>query len=86
MVGLFGVEPVATVGVGLGATTMQQFLEVHGLLPQLSSHTDVYLIPVDKESLPGADTLAQKLRVEGVKAELDITDRKLDLLRSKSVV
>ena len=78
LVGLFGVEPIATVGVGLGATTMQQFLEVHGLLPQLSSHTDVYLIPVDKESLPGADTLAQKLRAEGVKAELDITGRKLD--------
>ena len=78
LVGLFGVEPVATVGVGLGATTMQKFLEVHGLLPQLASHTDVYLIPVDKESLPGADTLAQKLRAEGVKAELDITGRKLD--------
>lgn len=78
LVGLFGVEPMATVGVGLGATTMQQFLEVHGLLPQLASHTDVYLIPVDKESLPGADTLAQKLRAEGVKAELDITGRKID--------
>ena len=78
MVGLFGVEPIATVGVGMGATTMQQFLEVHNLLPKLPSRTDVYIIPVSKESLTGADDLARKLRDEGVRAELDITGRKID--------
>ena len=55
LVGLFGVEPIATVGVGMGATTMEQFLEVHGLLPKLASKTDVYIIPVSKESMAGAD-------------------------------
>lgn len=78
LVGLFGVEPVATVGVGMGATTMQQFLEVHKLLPKLASHTDVYIIPIDEASLDGADELARVLRSEGVRAELDITGRKLD--------
>lgn len=78
LVGLFGVEPVATVGVGLGATTMQQFLEVHNLLPKLTTHTDVYIIAVDEKSLAGADELARKLRAEGVNAEIDMTGRKVD--------
>ena len=78
LVGLFGVEPVATVGVGLGATTMQQFLEVHELLPKLTTHTDVYIIAVDAALLEGADALARTLRSEGVRAELDFSGRKLD--------
>ena len=78
LVGLFGVEPMATVGVGMGATTMQVFLEVHGLLPELATHTDVYIIPVSPEVMSGADALARKLRSEGVFAELDITGRKID--------
>ncbi|OYX43286.1 histidine--tRNA ligase [Candidatus Saccharibacteria bacterium 32-49-12] len=78
LVGLFGVEPVATVGVGLGATTMQQFLEVHKLLPRFASHTDVYVAVVDESVVDGADALARKLRSEGVRVELDITGRKLD--------
>jgi histidyl-tRNA synthetase len=78
LVGLFGVEPLATVGVGLGATTMQNFLEVHNLLPKLASHTDVYIIPVDGAAQAGADELARTLRAEGVRVELDITGRKID--------
>ena len=78
LVGLFGVEPMATVGVGMGATTMQVFLEVHGLLPELATHTDVYIIPISPEVMSGADALARKLRSEGVFAELDITGRKID--------
>ncbi len=78
LVGLFGVEPIATVGVGLGLSTMQNFLEVHELMPKLTSKTDVYIIAVDSTAVSGADKLAKKLRESGVKAELDITDRKID--------
>lgn len=78
LVGLFGVEPAATVGVGMGATTMQQFLEVHGLLPTLAPRTDVYIIPISQDVAEGADTLARKLREDGVRVELDITGRKVD--------
>lgn len=53
-------------------------MEVHDLLPKLASKTDVYIIPVSKESMAGADDLARKLRSEGVRAELDITGRKID--------
>lgn len=78
LVGLFGVDPVATVGVAPGLTMMQLFLETHGLLPKLSIHTDVYIIPIDEASTRGADALARKLRAEGVKVELDVTGRKID--------
>lgn len=78
LVGLFGVESVATVGVGMGATTMENFLEVHQLMPKLASRTDVYIIPIDETSMDGADKLARELRSEGVRVELDITSRKLD--------
>lgn len=78
LVGLFGVDGLPTVGVGMGATTMENFLESHGLLPKLGSHTEVYIITVDDESIEGADNLAKRLRAEGVRAELDFTDRKVD--------
>lgn len=78
LVGLFGVESIPTVGVAPGATTMQDFLEVHNLLPKLASHTDVYIITIDDSSTLGADKLAKKLRADGVKVELDFTSRKID--------
>ncbi len=78
LVGLFGAEPAPTVGVGMGQTTVQNFLETHELLPEFSSKTDVYIIAVDQTAVRGADELAKKLRQNGVRAELDITDRKLD--------
>lgn len=78
LVGLFGVEPAATVGVGMGATTMQAFLEVHELLPKLATHTDAYIIPIGENSITGADELARKLRTNGANIELDITGRKID--------
>jgi histidyl-tRNA synthetase len=77
LVGLFGVEPVPTVGMAPGATTTEDFLRSHDLLPKLDSTTEVYLI-VFGEALKGAQKLAGKLRSEGVKVEVDITGRKLD--------
>lgn len=77
LVGLFGVEPVATVGMAPGATTMEDFLRSHDLLPKLESTTDVYMIVLgDVHS--GAQALAEKLREENVRVAVDITNRKLD--------
>ena len=78
LVGLFGVEPTPTVGVGMGATPMQQFLEVHNLLPKIRTKTDVYVIAIDEKSLNGADRLVRELREAGVKVEFDFTLRKID--------
>ncbi|SRR5581483_10866132 len=79
LVGLFGVEPVPTVGFGFGDVTLANFLESHGLLPKLAPDTDVYAVIV------GDASVAQRalrpitvLREHGVRVAVDITGRKLD--------
>lgn len=77
LIGLFGVESVPTVGMAPGATTMEDFLQSHNLLPKLGSTTELYVLVLGN-SLKGAQKLASKLRGEGVNVEVDITGRKLD--------
>jgi histidyl-tRNA synthetase len=77
LVSLFGGEPVPTVGFAPGGTTMEVFLRSHGLLPEITSTTDLYMIVLG-DSLRGAQKLARELREEGVKVAVDITGRKLD--------
>ncbi len=77
LVGLFGVDPIATVGMAPGGTTTEEFLRSHKLLPHLSSSTDVYIIVLG-EALAGAKKLAASLRAEKVNVELDVTNRKVD--------
>ena len=60
-----------------GLTTTELFLKSHGLLPELPSATEVYVVVLG-ESQAGAAKLAAELRAEGVNTELDITGRKLD--------
>lgn len=77
LVGLFGVDPIATVGFAPGETPMLNFLESHKLLPHLHSTTDIYLIPLG-DHLSEAQKLTQRLRAEGVNVAVDITERKTD--------
>jgi len=77
LVGLFGVEPVPTVGMAPGATTTENFLRAHDLLPKFESTTDIYMIVLG-DAVKGAQKLANDLRIEGVRVAVDITGRKLD--------
>ncbi|HET9411372.1 MAG TPA: histidine--tRNA ligase [Candidatus Saccharimonadales bacterium] len=77
LVGLFGVEPVPTVGYAIGDMTFSDFLHTHKLIPKLQTNTEVYVIVLG-DSLKGAQKLASRLRGEGVNVELDITGRKVD--------
>ncbi len=77
LVGLFDVEPLSAVGFAPGATTMQDFLETHKLLPKLATKTEVYMVVLG-DALKGAQKLAGRLRREGANVEVDITGRKLD--------
>lgn len=78
LVGLFGVDPVPTVGMAPGLTPMQLFLESHKLLPELVSTTDIAIVVLGGDTLDGALGFARKLRAEGVNVEVDISGRKLD--------
>lgn len=77
LVGLFGVEPISAVGFAIGLSTTEIFLRTHKLLPELSSTTEVGIIPLG-DALDGALAFAKRLREEGVNCEVDITSRKLD--------
>lgn len=77
LVGLFGAEPISAVGMAQGGTTIENFLEVHGLVPHLTSTTDLYIVVLGDVQKDAAK-LAKHLRSEGVNVELDSTERKLD--------
>jgi len=77
LVGLFGAEPISAVGVAPGGTAIENFLEVHKLVPELVSKTDIYIVVLG-DAKRSASKLARDLRDQGVNVELDITDRKLD--------
>lgn len=77
LVSLFGGEALPTVGAAPGATTTEDFLRSHDLLPELPSSTDVYMVVLG-EALKGAQKVASRLREEGVRVAVDITGRKID--------
>jgi len=77
LVGLFGAEPISAVGMAPGNTMIENFLDVHGLLPANASKTHVYVVVIN-DALDGARRVAYQLRQGGLNVELDITGRKLD--------
>jgi histidyl-tRNA synthetase len=77
LVGMFGVEPVPTVGFGMGEATMINFLEAHNLMPRLRPETDVYVVLVG-ESYEKAQSVIKDLRGMGVNAAVDFSGKKLD--------
>jgi histidyl-tRNA synthetase len=84
LVGLFGVEPVPTVGFGWGDVTLANFLELHHLMPDLKPETDAYVVLAG-----GVVEAAQKpiaeLRRQGVNLAVDLSGRKLgDQLKAAS--
>ncbi len=77
LVGLFGVEPVPTVGFGMGDVPLKNFLETHELMPKLEPETDVYVILIG-DVYERAQPVLSDLRNMGVKLAVDISGRKPD--------
>ncbi len=77
LVGLFGVEPLPTVGFGMGDVTLQNFLELHKLLPKLESEIDATVILIG-DVYETAQKVLQGLRAKGLNIAVDSTDRRLD--------
>jgi len=77
LVGLFGVEPVPTVGFGMGDVTLQNFLEAHKLVPDLRPETDAHLILVG-DIYEKAQVVIADLREMGVNLAVDMSGRKPD--------
>jgi histidyl-tRNA synthetase len=77
LVGLFGVEPVPTVGFGFGDVTLQNFLEGHDLVPKLRPDTDVYVVLIG-DVYDRAQRVIQELRSMGANVAVDMTGKKPD--------
>ena len=76
LVGLFGVDPVPTAGFGLGDATLANFLEIHGLMPDLPTETEIYTVVVDELYEPAIKAVST-LRKMGVNVAIDLTGKKL---------
>lgn len=77
LVAEFGVEPVPTVGFGMGDVTLLNFLEAHRLLPHLAVETDATVIFIG-DLYKSAQKVLANLRSEGLKLAVDTSGRKLD--------
>jgi histidyl-tRNA synthetase len=76
LVGLFGVEPVPTIGFGLGDATLLNFLQIHELLPTVSPETDLAVLLLNEES-NDSQSLVAELRKQGLNIAVDFSDRKV---------
>lgn len=77
LVGLFGVEPVPTIGFAMGDATLMNFLQTHDLLPKLKPETHVY-VAVMGDVQQQAQKAVAELRQEGINVAVDISGKKLD--------
>ncbi len=77
LVSLFGVEPVASIGFGMGDVTLQSFLKLHELLPELTTETDAYVIMIG-DVFGRAYQIISDMREMGLKLAVDISERKTD--------
>ncbi len=76
LVGLFGVEPVPTVGFGWGDVTLANFLGLHHLTPELKPETEIY-VALAGEVAEAVQPLITKLRDGGLNVAVDLSGRKL---------
>ena len=76
LVGLFGVDPVPTVGFGWGDVTLENFLRSHRLLPDLKPETQLYVALLGDTNGQFQPALAE-LRASGLNLAVDVSGRKL---------
>lgn len=77
LVAQFGVDPVPTVGFGMGDITLRNFLEANELIPKLKPEADLYVILVG-DVFEKAEKAISELRRLGVNVFVDNSGRKLD--------
>lgn len=75
LVGLFGVDPVPTVGFGFGDVTLENFLKGHKLMPVLRPETDVYVVLIG-DVYQDAQRVIHELREMGANVAVDISGSK----------
>lgn len=78
LVGLFGVEPVPTIGFAVGDVVFRDYLETNKLIPTMRLPVELTILIRDEQSANGAQTAARELREIGVNVAVDFSGRKID--------
>jgi histidyl-tRNA synthetase len=74
---IFSNDSVPAVGFGMGDVTLRDILETYDLLPSFSNTIDIYLAPLDKNSIEQTMFLADILRQTGLRVLVDYSNRKI---------
>ena len=78
LVAQFGVDPIPTVGFGMGDVTFMNFLESHKLLPRINPKTEVIIIVREDTAIGKVQSIAKKMRAENVNVAVDFSAKKVD--------
>lgn len=73
---IFNDEAIPAVGCAAGDVTIRDFLETHNLLPTYISNTKIYIATISEELNIAVESIASKLRNEGINVAVDWTNRK----------
>ncbi|NJE76751.1 histidine--tRNA ligase [Thermococcus sp. ES12] len=79
LIEVFGGKPTPATGFAIGIERLIPILEWKGLIPEVKLRPDVYVIPIGKgaELKKAAIEIVSALRRAGVKADVELTGRKL---------
>ncbi len=66
----FGKESIPAVGFGMGDVTLQDFLEVHSLRPDLTQKSSLFLTMFSDDLAADTEKVASSLRAAGLQVEL----------------
>ncbi len=79
LLSIFGEEPVATVGFGMGDVTIKDVLETYNLIPASvsQSKTKILVCPFSKNNFNEAATLAQMFRAKNINTAINFSDKKI---------
>lgn len=74
---IFDAEKVPAVGFGMGDVPVKNFLEVRDLIPEYVSTTDLMLCTLAEENKKYAQSLANRLREQGLNIAVDLSNKKV---------
>ncbi|MBP1911846.1 histidine--tRNA ligase [Thermococcus stetteri] len=79
LIEVFGGKPTPATGFAIGIERLIPILEWKGLLPEVKLRPDVYVVPIgsEREVKKAAIEIVQGLRETTVKADIELTGRKL---------
>ena len=84
LIELFGGENVESTGFAFGFDRLVECVRLCGEEKKLPNTVDVYVAPISKEEKLKAFEIAQKLRKQGIKTDVDLVGRKLKKILSQA--